>query len=55
MGKDRAGSVYTIQAVEGIRTLRRRQARLLLETDLSSTELGQFIDRIELSQFSVFV
>ncbi|OKL57365.1 hypothetical protein UA08_07431 [Talaromyces atroroseus] len=37
-----------IQAAEGIRTLRRRQARLVLETDMSTTDLGQLIDRIEL-------
>ena len=55
MGKDRAGWVYTIQAVEGMRTIRRKPARLVLETGLSTADLELLMQRIELSQFNVFV
>lgn len=55
MGKDRAGWVYTVQAAEGIRSLRQKQARVVLENDLSTTDFGQIVDRIELSLFNVFM
>ncbi|KUL85410.1 hypothetical protein ZTR_07032 [Talaromyces verruculosus] len=55
MGKDRAGWIYTIQAVEGMRTIRRKRARLVLETGLSTADLELLMQRIELSQFNVFV
>lgn len=55
MGKDRAGWLYIIQAAEGMRSIRRKQARLVLETDLSTADLGNLIDRIELGQFDLFV
>ncbi|EED20758.1 conserved hypothetical protein [Talaromyces stipitatus ATCC 10500] len=55
MGKDRAGWVYAIQAVEGMRTIRRKQTRLMLETGLSTANLELLIHRIELSHFNIFV
>lgn len=55
MGKDRAGWVYTIQAAEGMKAIRRKRARLVLETGLSTAVLELLMQRIELSQFNVFV
>lgn len=55
MGKDRAGWVYTIQAVEGMRTIRRRPIRLALESRLSTADLELLMQRIELSLFNIFV
>ncbi|KAH8691609.1 hypothetical protein BGW36DRAFT_305078 [Talaromyces proteolyticus] len=54
MGKDRAGWVYTIQAAEVMKSLRKAESRVV-NTGLSASELRQLLDRIELGQFNTFV
>lgn len=55
MGKDRIGWVYALQAVEGMRTLRRTESRRVIETGLLAKDLKQLLDRIEMGQFNAFV
>lgn len=55
MGKDRIGSLYALQGVEYMRTLRRTESRRVIETGLLAKDLKQLLDRIEMGQFHMFV
>ncbi|CRG86953.1 Nitrogen assimilation transcription factor nirA [Talaromyces islandicus] len=55
MGKDRVGWLYALQAIEGMRTLRRTESRRVIETGLLAHDLKQLLDRIEMGQFNTFV
>lgn len=54
-GKDRAGWLCSIQAADGMRTIRKQQARLVLDTGLSTEYLKLMMQRMELSHSSLLM